>query len=162
MYLTVLFWLALFFPGYAVMYRVFRDELDSGIVGTIAISYLLTLGLLSPVSIICYVVRTPVWVLSAVTVVVVVAALVDLWRSKAWGCLGRMVRGPALIGLAVIALDMVAGLLVGGHLGGDAQVHLARIRFLVDRGISNEDPFVRDAAARTKGPSGPGTPRYSF
>ncbi len=84
MYVTLVFWLALFFPGYAVVRRWYRDESESGLLGVVALSYLLTLGLLSPVSILCYVLRAPVWVFAAYIVVIVVAALADLTRTGSW------------------------------------------------------------------------------
>jgi len=142
MYWTILFWLALFFPGYAVARRFFRDELDSGIVGTIAISFFLTLAILSPFSIVSYVLRLPVSAFALVIVAAIVAAGVDLVLSRAWRPLAGMMSWPVAVGLAVLALDAAVGMLVGGHVMGDALVHLARIRFLVDHGFSNVDPFV--------------------
>lgn len=143
MYLTIFFWLALSLPGYAIARRFFRDELESGIVGTIAISYLLTLGVLSPFSIACYLLRLPVSAFALVIVAAVVAAGVDLIASRAWRPIAGMLSRTVAVGLAVIALDMIGGMIVGGHLIGDARIHLARVRFLVDHGFSNVDPFVR-------------------
>lgn len=142
MYVTLVFWLALFFPGYAVVRRWFDDESESGLLGVVALSYLLTLGLLSPVSILCYVLRAPVWVFAAYIVVIVVAALADLTRTGSWRELAGLGKQAIGLGLLIVALDIVSGAMVGGYSIGDAQVHLARIRFLTDHGFSNLDPFV--------------------
>lgn len=142
MYLTIFFWLALFFPGYAIARRFFPDEVESGIVGTIAVSFFLTLAILSPFSIASYVLRLPVSAFGLVIVAAIVAAGVDLVASRAWRPIVGMMSWPVAIGLSVLAIDAAVGMLVGGHVMGDARIHLARIRFLVDHGFSNVDPFV--------------------
>jgi len=143
MYLTIFFWLALFLPGYAAVRRFFRGELESGVVGTIALSYFLSLGLVSPLAAVGYLLRVPVSVFAALVLALIVAAAIDLTRTRSWGPLAALVRGPGVVGLAILAIDMIVGIMVGGHTMGDARVHLVRIRFLVDHGLSNVDPFVQ-------------------
>jgi len=142
MYLTLVFWLALFLPGYAVVRRWYRDEFESGLLGVVALSYLLTLGLLSPASILCYVLQFPVWVFAGCIVAAVAAAMIDLTRTRSWTELGRLGKQALGLGLLIVLLDVIGGATVGGHFLGDARVHLARIRFLVDHGFTNLDPFV--------------------
>ena len=64
MYVTALFWIALALPGYVIVRRFWTGDLRAGLPGVIALSYLATFGLLSPVSIVGYVLGAPLWVFS--------------------------------------------------------------------------------------------------
>ncbi len=153
MYVSLLFWLAMVFPGYVAMRRVQAGDHDdppagtrchtqSGLLGTVAVAYVGTLGLLSPVSILCYLLRLPVAAFSCVCAALVVAAVVEITRRRWWADLGRLVTAAISIELAILAVDLLMGARVGAHLDGDTRVHLARIRFLLDHGFSNYDPFI--------------------
>ncbi len=142
MYASLLFWLALAFPGYVLVRRCAAEELRSGLLGTLGVSYLATLALLSPVSILCYVVGAPLALFSAACALAVLAAVVELTRRRWWGELGRLVLAAASIELAILVIDLVLGARTGAIIGGDARVHLARIRCLVDHGFNNLDPYV--------------------
>lgn len=95
MYASLLFWLALLLPGYVVVRRVSKDDLESGLLGTIGLSYLAVFGLLSPVSIVCYLLHAPLWVFSAICAIAVVAAAVEVTRQGWWRDAGRLVLGGA-------------------------------------------------------------------
>lgn len=142
MYLSLLFWLALFLPGYVVVRRFWDDELESGLLGTVSLSYLATFGLLSPVSILCYMVGAPLWVFSGACFIAVVAAVVELTRRGWWRVTGKLMVGGLCVELVILLADMVFGARVGALTGGDAVVHLTRIRVLLDHGFNNNDPFV--------------------
>jgi len=142
MYASLLFWLALALPGYVVVRRVSEDDLKSGLLGTLGLSYLVTLGVLSPVSILCYLLRAPLSVFSGACAVAVVAATVEITRRGWWREIGRLIIGGASFGLVILLADMVMGARVGSLIGGDAVLHLARIRELLDHGFNNHDPFV--------------------
>lgn len=139
---SILFWLLLPLPGYALARRVSSDEFESGLLGSLGISYLYTFTLLSPVAIACYVLRLPVGVLSAYFVMLFVAAAIDLSRNRGWGAMGRLWMAGLGVELLIVLLDLVMGARVGTFLAGDAFVHLARIRSLLENGMNNDDPFV--------------------
>jgi hypothetical protein len=141
-YRSLLFWLALLLPGYVVVRAVFRRDLHSGLLGTLAVANLATWGLLSPVSILCYVFRAPVWVFSTACSVAILAAVFEITRRRWWGALGKLLIAGSSVALLIVALDMIASARVGAFADGDARVHLARIRFLLDYGFNNDDPFV--------------------
>jgi hypothetical protein len=139
---SIFFWLLLPLPGYALVRRFSKDDLESGLMGTVAISYLYTLGVLSPVAIVCYVLRLPVGVLSGYLVLLFVAGLIDVARQRAWRDVGRVIVAALGVELVVVLMDMVLGARAGTFLAGDAFVHLSRIRHLLDHGMNNDDPFV--------------------
>ena len=112
------------------------------LLGAISLSYLFSLALLSPVSILCYVLRAPLAVFSAACVLGVVLAAIDLSLQKGWRPLGKLFLAALGVELTIVALDMALGARTGAFFAGDAKVHLARIRFLLDHGFSNDDPYV--------------------
>lgn len=142
MYISLLFWLALAMPGYVVVRYIWEDDLASGLMGTIALSYLASFGLLSGVSILCYVFQAPLWVFSAACFLSVVAAAIELTRKGWWRATGSLLAGGLCLALVLVLADMVMGGRVGAMTGGDAPVHLSRIRVLLDHGFNNYDPFV--------------------
>ena len=142
MNLSLLFWLALMLPGYVLVRRLAGDDLKSGLLGTVAVSYVAVLGLLSPVSILCYVLHAPVAVFSAACLAAILAAVAEITRRRWWPDLGKLIIAAASVELLIIVVDLVMGGLSGAHLDGDTRVHLARIRFLLDHGFNNCDPFI--------------------
>ncbi len=142
MYASLLFWLALVLPGYVVVRHVFDDDLESGLFGIVGLSYLFTFGVLSPISIACYVLHAPLAVFSAACVLSVVASLFELTRRGWWRGTGRLILGAITFELVIVVADSVMGARIGALVGGDAVTHLARIRTLLDHGFNNSDPFV--------------------
>ena len=141
-FLPLVFWLALLLPGYALVRRYWPEEVKSGLLGTIGLSYVLVVGALSVVSLVGYWMRLPLMVLSGACVVAVVAGLEELIRRGWWRDLGRLLLAGVCVEMLIVAGDMVLGARVGAYMGGDATLHVARIRFLLDNGLSNIDPYV--------------------
>lgn len=141
---SLLFWPILCLPGYAILRRLDREDAESGLLGVVAVSFLASLTFLSPLSILCYVTGVPVAAFSAAIVVLVLGSVVDLTRQKAWRDVGRVLLSAACIEFVIVLADLVIGLRIGSFLGGDAKVHLARIRFLMDHGFSNLDPNMSE------------------
>jgi hypothetical protein len=69
-------------------------------------------------------------------------ALFEVSRRKWWGDLGRLLLAAVSVELLIVVADMVLGARAGAFLDADARVHLARIRFLIDHGFSNYDPYI--------------------
>jgi hypothetical protein len=136
------FWLLLGVPGYALLRRFQAQALEGGLLGIVALSYLASFVLLSPVSIVGYAFHLPLAALSGAIVVAVVGAVAwlirDLVCSPRWPRLSPV----ALLGSLVIAADMRMGLRVGGYFAGDAKYHMARIRMLHTYGFNSWDPLV--------------------
>jgi len=145
MEITLLFWLALLLPGYVVVRRFAPEELESGLMGTLGLSYLAVFCLLAPFSIACYVLRLPVVFLSSVTVALILASLAYISRERWWRGIGRLVAAGVSVELVFLLVDLILGGSAGGYLeGGDARTHITRIRFLLDHGFSNLDPFYAE------------------
>lgn len=141
MFVSLLFWLALLLPGYALARLVDEDDAECGLMGMIGLAPFWAFALLSPVTILCYVLHLPVAVLSVASVAAVIAGAVVIQRRRWWRSLGRLVVGGLGLELALVAADLVMGGRVGAFMTGDAEIHLARIRYLLDHGFSNYDPF---------------------
>lgn len=138
-----LFWAALFFPGYALLRRF--DDQDAhagGILPTVALSYFLSFAILTPISIVCYLLEAPLAVFSVACVTAFLAALIDLTVRRQWGNLKGLLAVAVSIELAIVLIDLIMGARVGTLVGGDGPVHVARVRSLVTFGFQNHDPFV--------------------
>lgn len=156
--LTLLFWGALFLPGYVIVRRTFFSRALCGCLTIITFSYLGTFVALSPLLVTCYWLRLPLWGFSAgVLVFVLVAACEIVWRNRAslrrfnlsTRRSRRTHRNPigasqflAFFGAAVLVFDLFQASIYGGYLDGDAAFHVARIRMLLDHGFNNWDPYV--------------------
>lgn len=145
MEITLLFWLALLLPGFVVVRWFAPEELESGLMGSIGLSYLAVFCLLAPFSIACYILRLPVAVLSVITVAMILASVIHISRKRWWGDMARLLVAGVSVELALLLLDLILGGSAGGYLeGGDARTHITRIRFLLDHGLSNLDPFYAE------------------
>lgn len=143
MLMTTVFWLALAIPGFALARRLLPcPEQHGGLLGTLAISYLASFAALTPLSIGCYLVGAPVWLFTVGVGATILGGAYWITRQRDWPLLGKLCVGALGIELAILALDLLLGARLGTMLEGDAMSHLARIRFLVDHGFSNLDPFV--------------------
>ncbi len=142
MTISILFWLALVLPGYALARRVMPEMVDDkGPLQTFAVSTLGALALLSPVSIIGYAAGLPLIIPTAWALLLIAAGCIDLTRASAWRHLLYALSRGATLELIPVGAVVLLSLAVGAHMEGDAVVHLARIRQLVDTGLTNTDPF---------------------
>lgn len=143
MYLSLLFWFGLILPGYVVIRHIVPGQLRCGLPGAIALSWLAMMAILSPVSILCYVFGAPLWIFSGACLLAVIASVVVMFRRRWWGQLGGLLAAAACIELVIVLADLFLGAWIGAFFGGDALVHLARIRYLLDHCVlSNVDPFI--------------------
>lgn len=142
MFWALLFWLTLLIPGFAALRAFWRDALEAPGPVMISLSYLATLGLLSPLSIAGYATGAPLWLFSAAMVAILVAALVEIVRRGWWRELWPILRSLVVIEALFLLFDFVLAARVGTAIFGDASVHLGRARFLIDHGFNNMDPWV--------------------
>lgn len=143
MHVTLLFWLGLLFPGYAAARLVDDSDAECGLPGMLGLSYFWSFALLAPISLAAYLLRLPVAVFSVTCVVLVIASLVLIYRRRWWGPLARVVLAGLGLELALLVVDLVFTGRTGAFYSGDAELHVARIRFLLDHGFSNRGPFVK-------------------
>ena len=141
--MPLLFWLALLLPGAAVARRLIPQELRGGVLPSMAVSWMTTFVVLAPVLIVGYLARVPTAPMAALLAVFIMWGAIDLLRARAW--VGTRHAVVAIIGIAgaVVLIDLVLAERVGAILNNDARVHIARIRFLVEHGLSNGDPFIQ-------------------
>ncbi len=139
----LLFWLALLFPGAAVARRLLPQELRGGVLPSMAVWWMTALVVLAPAVILGYLLRMPVTALAAVVAAFIAWGVVDLVRARAWR--GAQAGLLSIIGIAgaLLLLDVVLAERVGAILNNDARVHITRIRFLLEHGLSNCDPFIQ-------------------
>ena len=140
------FWALLLLPGHAIARRLLPDELESGPIAGIAVCACAVMGVLLPIIALLYIVGSPSWVLSLILLVSIVWGLFDGIRHGSWKSLSKVFAGVIGLEVLVLLVDVVMSERVGSILAADARVHVARIRFLVEQGISNQDPYVPDAA----------------
>ena len=136
------FWLLLCLPGFVVLRRFCPAALDGGLLSGIALGYLATFLLLSPVSIVGYLFHLPIAVLSVAIVIFEVVALIALLRGGSASWRTPKVSLFAVAVFAFIACDMILGLRAGSYIGGDAAFHVARVHMLLANGFCNWDPYV--------------------
>ncbi len=147
--LPLLAFLALLLPGLALARRLAPAELRGGLLPSIAVSWATLLVVLLPLVVAGYLVRLPAGALGAILVLLVVWGAVDLARAaelrdrEARRALLGVLGGAASLATVVIVADLWLSYRHGAILDNDSRVHIARIRFLVEHGLSNADPFVR-------------------
>ena len=142
MYITLVFWSLLLLPGYAVARNLAKEDLESGFLGVVGISYLLAFAVLSPFSILGYVFEVPLAAFSVVYCSAIVAGVVEITRRRWWRQMGTIFVQGLCLEMVIIGVDMALGAFHGSAIVGDAVTHLARIRALMDHGMGNHNPFV--------------------
>ncbi|GJM26925.1 MAG: hypothetical protein DHS20C16_33400 [Phycisphaerae bacterium] len=142
MWITVLFWLSLTFAGAVMVRRWAPDTFEGGPLAVIAVGFVASVAVLSPISILCYVLHLPVAVFSIACVILVIGSVVQATRWQFWPDLKKLLPGFLCVEFAFVVFEMVMAGRTGAFLKGDAQIHLARIRFLLANGFSNQDPFI--------------------
>lgn len=145
MYVTLLFWFALALPGYALVRRAWPERDDSGLLGTLALSYLAALGLLVPVNIASYLLAWPVDVFAVSACVLILAGIIDISSQHGWKDAWHVVRGSLRLELVLLLVLLAADARNGSQLGSDAQQHVARIRHLIHADVNNSNPFVNQS-----------------
>lgn len=152
-----LFWLALAVPGCAALRRWDPASLRCGFLFGLGRSYLASLTLLTPISVLGYTLHWPLWSLSGAYLAAVALGLVSLGssvpslvatrtrrRAQAGGW-QRAFSKPSMLaalGGSVVCIDLALSLRTGTHLHGDAGYHIARVRMLIVEGLNNWDPIV--------------------
>ncbi len=152
--LPLLFWLSLLLPGHAIARRIVPQELGGGVLPSIAVSWtaalsamVLPIALLYAIGSLSESMRVPVGVLAIATTVFIAWGAFDvgahLVRTRAWRGLARALVPVVSLAGALVLADVILADRHGAILDNDSRVHVARIRFLLDHGLSNADPFVR-------------------
>lgn len=141
---TLILWAALAIPGYPLARRWFPGVMDWGLPGLVAAAYLGTFVLLTPVSLLGYGLGLPIETMAVAIALSILGGLAVIVRLRLWDGLGAMMLAALTAELAVVLGDAYLGAKMGAILGADAELHVARIRHLVDRGFSNQDPYLLD------------------
>jgi len=141
--LPMLCWLALVAPGVAVVRRCAPAALGGGAAAALGVGWLAAFAVLAPCLVLAYLLHAPTPLVAILVTLVVVWGVFDALRHASWKGVVRSVPPVMLLAAAVVVLDAVLAERVGAILDNDARVHVARIRFILDHGFSNSDPFVR-------------------
>ena len=141
--LPLLFWTMLLLPGYSVARRCFAEELAGGLLPGIAVSWMTSLAVLAPLVAVGYLVGAPIVFGTLLLAGFIAWGCIDVLRSGAWRGVGRLLLAALTIEAVLVAVEIVFSARHGSILAADARVHLARIRFLFDHGLTNIDPFVQ-------------------
>jgi tetratricopeptide (TPR) repeat protein len=140
--LASLFWIGLLLPGFAIARRVAPRELEGGPLPSVAVAFLAACAALVLPTVVGYAVHVPTGLAALALGAFLAWGAFDLVRSGAWRAIGPALLAALGVGLAILLVDLVFSWRHGAVLAADARVHLARIRFLYDHGLSNLDPFV--------------------
>lgn len=140
------FWALLVFPGYAIARRVVPKELESGPIAGIAVCAMCVLVGFLPIVALGYFVGMPIWILSSLLVASIIWGIYDTIRYKTWKLLSKVLLGVIGIEVLFLLIDVVLSERLGSILAADARVHVARIRFLMENGLTNQDPYVPEPA----------------
>ena len=141
----LIFWAMLLVPGFAVARRWTSDELQGGLLPGLAVSWMASLVVLAPIIVILYLLHLPIWVPVILVALFIAWGVVDLIRTRAWSGVGKLLLASIGIEILLIAAELVFSGRHGSILAADARVHMARIRFLYEHGLSNLDPFIATA-----------------
>ncbi|MEM7228220.1 MAG: hypothetical protein AAF432_05315 [Planctomycetota bacterium] len=142
--LPALLFLLLALPGLPVVRWLDRRWIEAGWPALYGVSTIVTLTIFTPIAIACYLMGTPVIMPAILMCNMMLAGLIWLIIQRAWRDLRTVFTGLCGIEL-VLLIDAWLSFRHGTHFGGDTSVHLARIRMLVDHGLSNTDPFVAES-----------------
>ena len=140
--LPLLFWAMLLVPGYSLARRFMPDELEGGLLPGLAVSWVTCFSVLAPLVVVGYLVGVSIWIPVVVVAAFVLWGCFDVAASGAWRKVGRLMLASFCIELVLLGIEFVFSVRHGSILAADARVHLARIRFLFDHGLTNLDPFV--------------------
>ena len=141
--LPLLFWTLLLLPGYSLAKRFFAEELEGGLLPGIAVSWMSAFVALAPLVAVGYLIEAPMTLVMVGLAGFIAWGCVDVIRSGAWRGVGRLLLAALTIEAVLVAVELVFSARHGSILAADARVHLARIRFLFDHGLTNLDPFVQ-------------------
>jgi len=135
------FWLLLVLPGYALVRGRFRADMKAGLLSAVALSYVGTFLLLSPLSLACYAMGWPLGVFIGGCGALCLAAGIHLTWTRAWRELADLAAAAMSLELFIVIALLVLAARAGSHFDGDTIFHLARVRFLGDHGLTNQSPY---------------------
>lgn len=135
------FWLSLAAPGYVLVRRFWPQALTGGALSALALGYLFTFALITPVCALLYALRAPMAMLSSVLVVAILGSCALLYRARRSFAMPS-VSWIAIVSGTIIAIDLVLGLHSGSNFGGDGRYHASRVRMLLVHGFNSWDPLV--------------------
>lgn len=145
--LPLIAWMLLALPGVALLRRFAPRELEGGLLPGLGVAWATSLAALAPVFVAGYLLRVPIGAASIAVVAFVAWGAVACARGISWPHAWRHVRAALVPALGVAGAIVVADIWLadrhGAILDNDSRVHVARIRFLLEHGLSNADPFVR-------------------
>jgi hypothetical protein len=146
--LTALLWLVLLLPGHALARRLWSRPLfaseGGGALSGLALAFLATLLLLSPISMACYAFDAPLWVFSAGLAAVCGLGALELARTRADRALWAALRRESLVPWLLLGALLWLQARVGAYFEGDATFHLGRVRVLLEHGFTNRDIYLAD------------------
>lgn len=142
--LPTAFWLLLLLPGWALARRLAPRDLDSPPIVGVAVCYVCLFACLAPLVVVGYLVNAPIEALAILLGAAILWGGWELVRRGSWRGAGKVVLAAACLEMLVVVVDMAMAQRVGSVLGADARIHLTRVRFLHEHGLSNLDPFVAE------------------
>jgi hypothetical protein len=136
-----LFWLSTLIPGFAVLHLCFGHDIRRGVLGTLSWSFILTVGLVTPIVVVAYLfsftIHTVVILYVAFTLLGIAAILI----SSRWQNIRRFISTIYKVELLIITFVTLSTAPKGSDLFYDHQMHVAKILYLRDIGFSLQDPY---------------------
>jgi hypothetical protein len=146
----LLLFATLWVPGHPLLPRLApRFTSQCQLPGRIALDCMLTFVLLAPAMVLAFALETTVGWLCLYYVAISAVALLAMARRRHRGVPGGHLRHLAPAGLLIVGTDLALAVYAGPHWTGDAPLHIARIRALVEEHFSVVDPAIAAPAVLT-------------
>ena len=145
--LLQLYWFSIAFIGWSVLRRL-REKSGWTALRTLPflanflLSNALGFGLVGVVTVLGYALHLPITVLVAVYAGALVAAVISVnGNHLSFGRPSKLLLFVSFVLLGGLIFDYFLSLWIGGYLGGDAIVHISKIRWIVEHGFSLTDAY---------------------
>jgi len=136
-----LFWFSTLLPGFALLQAVWRHGIRRGLLGTISLSFVLSVALTTPIVAVAHLLHLTTPAVGMLYLALLAVSLGGIVRFTRWRNILRPLRATHWPELAMIAAVITFTALVGGDVTHDSLVHTARIRYLRDVGFYLQDPY---------------------
>ncbi|MFT7618430.1 MAG: hypothetical protein ACI97A_002073 [Planctomycetota bacterium] len=140
---ALLFWIAFLIPGFAFTRRWDQALHHGGFLSSIAVSFMGSVCLCVPMVLVGYLFALPISLVSTGIVALVVWGLVDIKRTGGGQALRVQAKDLLRLESLVLGFTLIIQSRVGSYMGGDGLIHLARVRHILDHGLTNIDPFIK-------------------
>lgn len=140
--MIVFAWMALVLPGLVFVVSRCRHALEGGVLPVLGLAWLCSFAALFLLAVPCFLLGLSVGAYAVLVGLLMAWAIVEVVRKRLHRGLKGIARDLVGVELLVVVAAVWGFARIGARQGGDALVHVTRIRQLLDSGMVNEDPWV--------------------